>query len=185
LAKTDYLFFKSTLEREHSKANSLILVDYVIEDPKRFKTLVEILESGDLILHQRGAYIMYLLGEKHADLIIPFLPRLLKLWPNALHEAYLRALTRTLWRIKIPKKFQGEIADRCFTALENPKAPIAIRAHCMSVLLEIGREEPELLNELEFLINEYYDESSAGYRSRAKHVFKEIAKIKKSRSHKY
>ena len=120
---------------------------------------------------------MNLIGEATPEMVNPHLKQLFKLLPSPPHEAFSRAIVRIYAFHSVPKKWQGRMADLCFTYLEDPKCAVATKIFSMSVLLEIGREENDLLPELELIINEYYDHGTAGYKSRAKRTLKEIRKI--------
>jgi len=163
---------------EHSRANSEYIRDFVGTDKTKMQALIDLITGDDLILHQRGFYAMSIIGDDHPELLLPHLKVLFKVLKNPSHDGYGRAFIRYLSQIEIPKKWQGIAVDYCFTALENPKTPIAIQAHGMSVLMNIGRKETAILPELAEILNANYENSSPGYKSRAKRILKEINAIR-------
>jgi len=164
---------------EHSRVNNEIVVEYIGRDKDRMKALVEIVLGDDLKLHQRANYALNLIGEKRPEMVHPHLKKLLKLLPSPPHNSFARAIMRIYAMHPVPKKWQGHIADICFTYLEDPKTEVAVKCFSMTALLEIGRIENDLLPELELIINEYYEHGTAGYKSRAKRTLKEIQRILK------
>ena len=168
------------LEKEHSRVNTEVINDYIGRDPKRVQALMDIICTDTKKLHQRGCYVLWMMRFHKSDLVMPHLERLLGLLPDPPHEAFTRALTSILQGIEIPDKLLGIVADHCFSYLEDPKATIASKANSMTVCLNICKREPDLINDLELLINEYYEHGSAGYKSRANRVLKELQEIRKN-----
>ena len=172
------IFLTKQLQIEHSRANSEFIRDFVGTDKVKLKALIDLISGDDIILHQRGFYAMSFIGDTHPELLKPHLKVLFKVLEKPLHSGYGRSFLRYLSQIEIPKKWQGRALDYCFTALEDPKTAIAIQAHSMAVLLNIGREEKDILPELAELIQVNYEHGSAGYKSRARKVLKEISKLR-------
>lgn len=168
------------LLKEHSKANTEIIYEYIGRDPLRIAALVDIICTDTKKLHQRGSYVMWRMRFKKADLLLPHLDRLLTLLPNPAHESFARALTCILFSIEIPEKHLGTVADYCFSALEDPNSAIAIRANSITILINVCKREPELCNDLELLIAEHYEHGTAAFKSRAKRAYAEIEKIRKN-----
>ncbi len=178
--------FKAVISKqllvEHSRANTEIVQEYIGSDQNKMKALVDILlldttEEDNLKLHQRGAYALNLIGEKNPEMVNPHLKQLFTLLPNPPHEAFSRGIMRIYAFHPVPRKWQGVMVDLGFTYLQDPKTPVAVKIFSMSVLLAIGRQEQDLLPELEMTINEYYEHGTVGYKSRAKRTLKEIRKI--------
>jgi len=80
-------------------------------------------------------------------------------------------------QLDFPASLDEDLADLCFGYLADPKTPIAIRCASMTVLEKICQRVPELKSELQLLLEEYMDHSSAGFKSRAKRVLARLAKM--------
>ena len=52
--------------------------------------------------------------------------------------------------------------------------PIAVKVFAMTVAANICKHEPELKNELQLVIEDQLENASAGFRARAKKVFKQL-----------
>jgi hypothetical protein len=161
--------------KEHSKANTNKIVEWVGKDPERFKELIDIFLTGAYRVTQRAAWPLSYCVDQHPGLIKPHLKKVLaNLKKPGIHDAVKRNTLRFLQDIKIPKSLQGSAANMCFDYLSNPKEPIAIRVFSMTVLANLAKENPELKNEIIPIIEDQLPFGSAGFRSRGMKVLKAL-----------
>lgn len=153
----------------------LKVVDYVGNNPARFKVLVEVFLSGPYRTTQRAAWPLSYCAEREPALIVPHLGHILKhLKKPGIHDAVKRNTMRLLQFVAIPKRYQGQVADHCFAYLQNPKEPVAIRAFSMTVLAAIARHNPGLRQELAIIIEDQLPFGSPAFVSRGRKVLREI-----------
>ena len=168
--------FRDALQKEHSRAQTIKIADYVGFNRARFKELVEVYLAGPYRITQRAAWPLSLCVERHPRLIRPHLPRILRLARGAnVHDAVKRNTMRLLQFVDIPARLSGNVADLCFGFLQNRKEAIAIRVFSMSVLAKLSEKEPDLRNELRLLIDAELPYASPAFRSRAARTLKEIS----------
>jgi hypothetical protein len=161
--------------KEHSKASTDKIVDYIGDNPARFKELVTIFLRGPYRITQRAAWPLSYCVRNHPDLIKPHLKRVLDhLKKPGIHDSVKRNTVRLLQDIKISKSLQGKVVDICFQYLSNPKEAIAVRVFSMTVLANIAQENPELKNEIIPIIEDQLPFGSAGFRSRGMKVLKKL-----------
>lgn len=166
---------RKELTREHSRAKTMKIVDYVRDNPTRFKVLVDVFLTGPYRITQRAAWPLSYCAERAPELIIPHLKTILNyLKKPGIHDAVKRNTVRLLQFIEIPKRHQGQVADICFGYLQDPKEPVAIRAFSMTVLASIARQNPDLRQELAILIEDQLPFGSPAFVSRGRKVLKEI-----------
>ena len=80
----------------------------------------------------------------------------------------------------MPKKTESFILDKCFEYIKNPSEAIAVRAFAITVVFNIAKPYPELLNELVIVLNHLSEtEDGPGIRSRVKNTIKAIHKLNK------
>ena len=170
---------KAEIIKEHSKSQTMKVVQYIGKDQTRFDELIEILLKDEKKLAQRAAWIMSNCVEAEPSLIIPHLEDLLNNLRNPVHDAIKRNTIRALEYIEIPEDLMGLVADICFEFLDSTKETIATRVFSMTALLKVCQQEPELSNELKIVIEDHYDHGSAGFKARARKVLKGIAKLQK------
>ncbi len=163
--------------KEHSRRQTDKIIRYVGSDQKKFDALVELFLKGEYRVTQRAGWPMSELVISHPHLIKKHLKKLLlnTKKPN-LHNAVLRNTFRLLQFVSMPKSLQGLAVETCFHFLNDMKQPIAIHVFSMSVLGNICKEHPELKQELKLSIESHLPHASAGLRSRAGKILKEIDK---------
>ncbi|MEO6489149.1 MAG: hypothetical protein ABIO04_04340 [Ferruginibacter sp.] len=94
--------------------------------------------------------------------------------PN-LHNAVKRNSLRLLQDIDIPEKYQGQLMDICFEFLQSPTEALAVKVYSMTVLARLSKIYPEIIPELKLIIEDQSPSQTAGFKSRAKKVFKVLA----------
>lgn len=143
------------LTKEHSKALTVAIVEYIGDDKKKFAVLMSIFLKGEYRLTQRAAWPFSYIAIEHPTLIRPYFDALIKkLKDQTNHPAIARNILRTFQEIDIPKKYQGTLVDICFSNILNFSQPIAIRAFSISVASKICLSYPELKNELLIVLND-------------------------------
>jgi len=124
---------------------------------------------------QRAAAIVNYCAQKYPILIAPYLEQMIDNLSNVnLHDAVKRNTVRILQFIDIPEKLMGKTANVCFDFLKSGTEPIAVKCFSMSVLYNISKKNPGLNNELKLVIEAQMPYGSAGYKSRAKRILKEL-----------
>jgi hypothetical protein len=108
-------------------------------------------------------------------LLTPHIEKLiLNLQHENLHDAIKRNTVRVLQNANIPESLHGILVDICFKYLQNPSEAIAIKVFSMTILFNLTNYYPELKDELKFVLEEQFPFQSAGFRSRAGKILKQI-----------
>jgi len=94
--------------------------------------------------------------------------------PN-IHDSIKRNTLRFLQSVDIPSKYEGMIMNTCFDYIENPKEAVAIKAFSLTILGRLAKKYPEIIPEIKLLIEDQAPIQTAGFKSRAKKVLKEIS----------
>ncbi len=160
--------------REHSKAQTLKIVNYIGNDKERFAELMNLFLGNTYRVTQRAAWVVSNCAEAHPELIKPYLKRMLNYLSKPVHDAVKRNTIRTLQDIAIPKKLQGKATDICFQFLCSNDETIAVKVFSMTVLHNLSKEHPDLKNELRIAIEEQMPYASAGFKSRGKKILKAL-----------
>jgi hypothetical protein len=167
--------FRDALQKEHSKAQTIKIADYVGVNKPRFKKLIEVYLAGPYRITQRAAWPLSMCVERHPSLIRPHLSRILRYASRPdIHVAVKRNTVRLLQFVEIPTRLSGAVAHLCFGFLQDRKEAIAVRVFSMTVLAQLSRKEPDLKNELKLIIESELPYASAGFRSRAAKTLKQI-----------
>ncbi|MEL6659562.1 MAG: hypothetical protein AAFY48_06290 [Bacteroidota bacterium] len=172
---------KQALIREHSKATTHAITQYIGSRPERFEILMELYLGDDTVLAQRAAWVFSGVGEVYPHLLLPFLDQLLEQLEQAPHPALQRNFLRVVAEggVALSEDQEGLLVNSCFELMANPKIPVAIRVHAMQCIANLLEPYPELAIELKPLIEDGLEEGSAGFRSRGKKILKQIHQIEK------
>lgn len=169
---------KTEILKEHSKAQTRRIVDYIGTDEDRFAELINLFLHGEYQLTQRAAWVIGVSSLMYPFLINPHWSEILrKLQEPDIHDAVKRNVIRILEDIEIPNEFLDEITDLCFNFLTNPTETIAVKAFSMTVLSKIVKKIPDLKNELFFTIEDLmmrYQDVSPAIMSRGRKVLKQL-----------
>ncbi|MEM6800596.1 MAG: hypothetical protein AAF696_04280 [Bacteroidota bacterium] len=169
---------RKALLKEHSKEQTLKIVAYIGQDEEKVAELMEIFFHGEYRLVQRSSWVISHLSDKYPHLLRPYLAEMVQNLDDPQHDAILRNTLRYFSQIHLPEELMGEVAEKCFTYLNSPEYPIAIRVFAMSTLYNISLKFPELQRELALVIEEHLPFGSAGFKSRGNKILKKINKKK-------
>ena len=165
---------KKELLKEHTIRQVHKVVDYVGDNPRRFKVLIQLFLAGSYRITQRAGWSLTYILEARPHLVTPYFPKVLKMMERQdVHDAVKRNVVRFLQYMDIPARYQGKVAQCCFAFLMDPKVAIAIRVFSMTVLANIARQQPDLKKELRIIIEDQMPYGTAAFRSRGRKILKE------------
>jgi hypothetical protein len=158
---------RQSLLAEHSKPQTMRIVEFIGADEKRFAELMKIFFAGEYRLTQRAAWPLNYCAEQHPELIQPYLPKLLNcLNRDDVHDAVKRNIVRLLQFIEIPEKSHAKVYSLCIDLLDNPNEAVAVRVFAMTVAARIAKSEPVLMNELRLIVRQHLPHSTAAFQKR-------------------
>jgi len=169
---------RATLLVEHTKANTMKIVNYIGSNQKRFDALMELFLANEYRVTQRAAMAVGHSADLHPKLIKKHLKSLLEnLNSPDIHDAVKRNTVRLFDKhFDLPEELLGIAAELCFGYLDDPQEAVAVRAFSMGVLYKICLKEPELGNELIMVLEDHLPHGSAGFKSRGNKI---LAKLRK------
>jgi hypothetical protein len=168
---------KEQLLVEISKINTNYIASYIKNDPKLFKELMTYVFEGERPLPLRAAWVASVITDEYPEMLTPYLDKLFAELKNFSHSGVRRMFLRYLATITIPEQYQGLLFDDCYTWLLSKDEPPAVKVHSMQILLNISRNEPDLLRELKLVLEELTNHDSAGIQSRAKYLVEYINQL--------
>jgi len=170
---------REALEAEHSKAQTIRIVDFIGGSRKRFGDLLAIVTGENRKLAQRGAWAISHCAEAHPSVIEAHLETLLEnVQRPDLHDAIKRNTMKALSLVEVPDELAGLAAQIAFTFLGSPDEAVATRVYSMAVLERLCRHEPELAGELRLSIESQLPfETKPAFHSRARHVLRSLDRI--------
>ncbi|HJS54996.1 MAG TPA: hypothetical protein VJ765_10640 [Chitinophagaceae bacterium] len=167
---------KTALLKEHSKKQCDAIVKYVGKNPDRFAELMKCFFEGEYRVTQRAAWPMSYCAQNCPELIRPYYKKLLNnLNKPGLHDSIPRNTMRLLQYVRIPEKFHGQVMDICFRYISSPGAAVAIKAFSISVLQNLAKRYPGIINELKLIIEERWDYETIAFKTRAGKLLKALS----------
>ncbi len=166
---------RAAILEEHSKAQCLKIVAYIGSNQQRFDELAALFLYDTYRVGQRAAWPLSHCVAAHPGLIKKHLKKIIyNLKKPGIHNAVKRNTVRLLQEIDIPKSLQGEVMITCFAYVADPKETVAVKAFSLSVLACLAGQYPEIIPEINLLIEDQLPHQTAAFASRAKSVLKEM-----------
>lgn len=171
---------KKTLKEKRSKEGVLSLADWIGADEDRFQLFWRQMLAKEEPFSSYAAWVVdHSLQQHPAHFQSVFTEAYAALLEAGHHVAIPRNVLKHMGAATIPEEIEGALYDRAINWMGNPQQPAAIRVYSMELAYQIGKSWPELMDELEKVIQAHMASSSAGFRSRGR---KTLKRIKKGRS---
>ena len=147
------------------------------------KELAALALDKDQTVSSRALWVLGYCDEMEPERIKSFHAQLIPNLKNKnLHPGVVRGTLRFFQKHPVPKKHESFMLDLCYRYLKNPSEAIAVRAFSITVIYNISKPYPELLQELLMVLNELSPhEDGAAMRSRIKNTTKVIHKLMKAK----
>lgn len=147
---------------------------YLSEHPGEVPDVIKAISNSRSVIAWRAGWVLDNFARKHPIAIKPYIKELTEILISTPHNGVRRHLTRILSDIDPRQIEDGRVVDLCFSWLINPKIPVAVKANSMSIIANLTKIYPELAQELEIIINDAYEEETAGYKSRSRKIMQQI-----------
>ena len=167
----EYLLQELSLEAIKSLDKNLEIDKYII------KQLWQLILTDRQPVSWRAAWALYHLTCKRKEFMVPYIQQIIELLPQFRFDGQKRELLKVLMLFDLKDLDTGRILNVCYDFLSNPNESLAVRVHSMQMIFNISELEPELKSELKSTILFHYQESSAGFQSRANKLLKKMKDI--------
>lgn len=175
---------RTALLAEHSLVQAKRIASFAAADEASLKELIDIFLSGNTKETQRAAWALSHFAEAQPERLHDYFPALLlRCSEPDIPDAAKRAVSRMLPLIHMDEPAAESALNLCFAWLEDTKETIAVRCFSMSALEHLTITLPELRMALEQSITHIltYEKCSAGIKSRAAKVLRQLRGPKKKR----
>ncbi len=132
-----------------------ILVAKVIENPRDFKLIYNLIFDSEVKVAWRAAWACQKISEKHPEWFTE--NHFNELSNHALttsHGGILRGCLSILKNIKFPNSISVDFINACFDWMVSPKSPIAVQAMSMKILYLICIKIPDFTPELKLVLQQ-------------------------------
>ena len=163
------------LEKANSATSVTKIAAWVGKNPARFAEMVDAIAKATPRAQIRAAWPMSYCVENHPTLITPHFGKVVALLVSpATHPSTTRSIIRALQFVKVPKVYQGKVADRCFTLLADHTVAPAIRIFSMTVLENLALQNKDLRRELCLILEDQLPYGSTGFINRGRKILKRL-----------
>lgn len=155
--------------------NFELIVIKISEEPQYLKQLFEIILFSNNPKRWRAAWIADKVNDKHPELIVPFIQKIITSLGPKIDSSSKRHLLKLISLHTIPEEHYTALLDYCLDCMVSNKEPVAIRVHAMQILYNISEAVPEFKPELLAIIqHEAEIHSSPGFKARGKKLSQQL-----------
>ncbi|NPD47375.1 MULTISPECIES: hypothetical protein [unclassified Lentimicrobium] len=166
------------LNKNYGKVHALDLAEVLSRQPERIPELLKIILKEEEPISRRGAWYFSTLFDKYPHLVIPYVDELISNLENIKSQAILRCFLRTISRVEIAEPYHAYLIQYSADAIMSNKSEIAVKAMAMDIFFQIAKFQPELFNELEYMIELIYPDGSRGIQNKCRKMIKYIEKTR-------
>lgn len=172
--------FRDQLLAELSKRNTDYIASVVDQDEMLFKELIDILISNEKIVSGRAGWVIETIWLKYPQMINPYINDLIDFLPITHRDNQRRHCLKILSATNLEtldEERLGILIDKCFTWLEDPVYPTAVKMFSMQIIYNYVRIEPVIASELIAIIENQLEDATPGFRNRGEKLLKELYKL--------
>lgn len=160
---------RSEILKEHSKAQTQKIINWVGHSQERFDALVQLFLGDEYRVTQRAAWPLSYIAIEHPSLAKKHLPAFIKLLGNPkLHKAVRRNVVRLLQFVEIPEKLHGELMNYCFDFIADVNEAAAVKAFSLTILEKLSKQYPDIQSEIKTIVQERWDYETPAFHARAR-----------------
>ncbi len=166
---------KEHIQQRASKNETVAFTKYIIERPYLIEELYKLIFQYNIKEQWKAAWLFEHIYLEDKRLINPYLKNMIQQFPNLESDGVKRHFSKILAYSEINHLLDGCFINTCFDWILSEKIPVAVKANCMHILYNATKIYPELKPELKIVIEEQFNNNSAGFKSRARKILKEIS----------
>ena len=173
----------------HSREKRSYYANLVLANPDLIPKLLEILFMVDDKISPRAAWVLEFMCSAKIETIIPYLDT----FTEHIHKIHLDSAVRPVAKIcellakaystktniylknKLTETNKERIIETCFDYMINDEK-VAAKAYGMTTLFMLGKDYDWVHPELELILKRDFQNQSAAYKARARHILKKIKK---------
>jgi hypothetical protein len=172
--------FRDQLLAELSKRNTDYIASVVDRDEKLFKEVFELILTNEEYVSGRAAWVIETLWLKYPEMIDPYINDMIDFLPISKYDNQKRHFTKILSTRNLrdlDEERLGILIDRCFTWLEDPIYPTAVKMFSMQIIYNYVQIEPVLATELIAIIENQFNDSTPGFKNRGEKLLRKLYKL--------
>jgi len=175
-----FMNFKDQLLAELSKRNTDYIASVIDREEKLFKEMMDLVFANEEYISGRACWVIETLWLKYPEMINPYINDIIDFLPKSKYDNQKRHLSKILSTRNLKELDEvrlGVLIDRCFTWLEDPVYPTAVKMHSMQIIYNYVKIEPILATELIAIIENQFEDGTPGFKNRGEKILKELYKL--------
>lgn len=172
--------FREQLLAELSKRNTVYMASVIGTDKKLFKEMFELILTNEEYVSGRAAWVIEHVWLDYPYMIEPYINDMIDFLPKSKYDNQKRHFTKILITIDLRTLDEdrlGVLIDRCFTWLEDPIYPTAVKMFSMQIIYNYVEIEPVIATELIAIIENQLNDSTPGFKNRGIKLLKKLYKL--------
>ncbi|HKL09524.1 MAG TPA: hypothetical protein VJ896_12170 [Bacteroidales bacterium] len=172
--------FREQLLAEPSKKNTEFIASVVDKDLALFSEMMKLVYSNEPYVSGRAAWVVETIWLKYPSLIESYILQMIEFLPHAKYNNQRRHFTKILSTIdlkQLDEEHLGILIDCCFTWLEEPQYPTAVKMFSMLILQNFVQLEPDIATELIAIIENQMEDATPGFQNRGRKTLLELNKF--------
>lgn len=175
----DMIFFNRIAVSNASTNCRNGLLDFVLKNPDAMPDLIAIGTDLTNKNHYKAVWIIEMLAEHSAKMLIPFVEIICETMAHYKHESAIRGMSRVAYFLSTSKEIaltanqKEKLIETCLDWFIGD-AKVAPKVYAMYTLCHYAQKEDWIKEELRQIIDKDYLSQSAGYKAAAREVLKKI-----------
>jgi len=172
--------FREQLLAELSKRNTDYIASVVDRNEQLFKELFDLIITNEEYVSGRAAWVIETLWLKYPEMITPYINDMIDFLPKSKYDNQKRHFTKILSTIDLRDLDEdrlGILIDRCFTWLEDPIYPTAVKMFSMLIIYNYVEIEPVIATELIAIIENQLNDSTPGFKNAGSKLLKKLYRL--------
>jgi hypothetical protein len=168
--------WQEILTKGMHKSDVDLCASAVVQQPKLFEELLDIVAKGEVTPAMKAAWILGKASELNRALPAKHVARIIELLSLAKVSGVQRELIKTLFKLNLQEEEESRLLDLCFHFLNHAESDVAVRNQALKILLALTKKYPDLKQEVIVSLEaqlEYNTEAWARYSG------KTLAKLKR------
>jgi hypothetical protein len=170
--------WQEILTKGMHKSDVDLCASAVVQEPKLFKELLDIVASGEVTPAMKAAWVLGKASELNRALPSKHVARIIELLGQAKISGVQRELIKTLFKLNLQEEEESRILDLCFHFLNHSESDVAVRHHALKILLALTKKYPDLRQELIASLEAQLEYNTAAW---ARYTRKTLAKLKQDK----
>jgi hypothetical protein len=162
------------LRQPLSKQHILLIASLVEKRPELLEYVFEIINKNHQKDAMRASWLLSHLWDRSPQLLRSFQHELTELLIQTDSDSVRRNILRILDGMPVNESKMGTLVDLCMKWMLSENHAIAVRCNAMQILFRICQVEPDLSGEVKACILALNDYGSAGFKSRANRIVRQL-----------